>query len=207
MINEKNKLQSEDKSSAENFSKSYFHIDIQDLHELPDFGLCQMSLTKAAERLAVDMWFSGDLPEIKEPEGWNGSEHDPKLLKLLENTIKQIGIILQIAVDSGRLDASRKRWDLYEKIIPEDTYVKYDKLYDWLLERNYKCGDIFDSWFDNEVDLSNRVCQELIYLRSVSANTKGKFDSIDFVGMRAKMGEVAENNIPDVIAVLSPTAS
>lgn len=137
-----------------------------DLQFIESFGVWHLSINDAAELIALDMWFSGEFPDIEEPEEWDGSERDPTLLALLEDKAALFASRLLAAVEKGRLkDAGMKR-DFDERIDPKLTYVSYSDLNNWLFERGYDSGDIFDEWMRREADITNKIIDQVAYLRA-----------------------------------------
>lgn len=185
--------------SAEEFKNNYFPIDTLDQLGLPDFGVFHMSILEAAEKVATDMWFSGEFSEIKEPENWDGNENDPTFRLLLSEKFVYVEMRLISAVDSGKLFAVKQSRNLDEELISKDTYIKYQDLYDWLLERGYKCGDILESWGDRESEISLRICDELAYLRAIISRGKREYQGLSFESMRAKIGVIEESETADAI--------
>ncbi len=135
------------------------------LQFVDNFGVWHLTITEAAELIALDMWFSGDLPDIEEPEDWDGSERDPRIIALLQGHIETFRGRLLAAVDSGRLKAATLRRDFDEQLIPSDTYISYGDLDGWLLERGYTTGDIFGDWSHSEMDIAETVADHAAYLR------------------------------------------
>jgi hypothetical protein len=177
----------------------YLDTVYQDSVSLPYFGIFSMSIKEAAERVVLDMWFSGDFSEIKEPEDWDCSVSDPRLRILLTDQISKFTAKLIAAVDSGRLESARTSRNLDEQLIPEKTFIKYQSLYQWLQERGYECGDTLDAWSNSEMEIAMRLCEELTYLRSVKNQNNSELVSYAFHGERAKTGAINEAEITDVI--------
>ena len=128
--------------TVEEFRDGLLSLDSHNLLWLPDFGVGHLTIKKAAELVAFDMWYSGEITDIEAPENWDGSEHDPKLLALLAQHVATFEARLLNAVDSGKIKATAKRRDFDERLNPEKTYIKNKKLIDWLIERGYEPGDI-----------------------------------------------------------------
>src|SRR5660397_64737 len=96
-----------------------FHkTDEQDLYFLPlKHRLFHLSIQEAAELVAVDMWVSGEFPDIKEPDDWSGSDRDPMLFAVLAGKIEQFESRIISAVDSGRLKAQNLVRSFDEKLV------------------------------------------------------------------------------------------
>ena len=123
---------------------------------VPDFGLWNPSIKEAAELVAVDRWFSGDIEGVNEPEDFDGNDRAQWLLAALADTIAAFEAKLSAAVDSGRLKASFVRRSLDEQVIPEETHINYSDLVDWLHERGYEPGDHMNDWNSTESDMTTR---------------------------------------------------
>ena len=186
-------------SSAEKFSDFYIPVDSHHLLLLPDFGIWHLTIKEAAELVALDMWYSGEIPDIQEPEDWDGREHDPKLLALLAGHVAVFETRLIAAVDSGKIEATVKRRDFDERLIPEETYIKEQNLHDWLSERGYESGDIMNEWVENANGMASHIGDELIYLRTASKRNIPLPD-ITLNGMLARTGDIDETEVTNVIA-------
>ncbi|MCK7581682.1 MAG: hypothetical protein MZV65_42760 [Chromatiales bacterium] len=116
--------------------------------------------------VALDMWYSGELPEIEEPEDWDGTEDDSKLKALLTPVAKNFESRLMVAVEKGTLNPARERRDFDERLVADHTVISYAHLASWLEERGYTRGDIFDDWANNQATLHDLLAQEAAYLRA-----------------------------------------
>lgn len=186
--------------TSEYFEGKFINTVIKDSVSLPYFGIFTMSIVEAAERVVLDMWFSGDFSNIKEPDDWDNSVDDPRLKMLLANEIAKFKIKLQIAVDSGKLEPVKITRNLDELLIPEKTYITYQNLYKWLLDRGYECSDTLKAWIDSEMDIAIHLCEELAYLRSININGKYEFESFSFHGSIAKNDNINQEIATDVVA-------
>lgn len=186
--------------TVEEFRDGLLSLDSHNLLWLPDFGVGHLTIKKAAELVAFDMWYSGEITDIEAPENWDGSEHDPKLLALLAQHVATFEARLLNAVDSGKIKATAKRRDFDERLNPEKTYIKNKKLIDWLIERGYEPGDIMHEWLEVEGEIAAHVCDELIYLRTASKRGKSAFLDIAFQGTLAKTGGADATEVANVIA-------
>lgn len=187
-------------STVEEFRDGLLSLDSHNLLSLPDFGVGHLTIKEAAELVALDMWYSGEITDIEEPENWDGGEHDPKLLALLAQHVATFEARLLNAVDSGKIKATAKRRDFDERLNPEKTYIKNKKLIDWLIERGYEPGDIMNEWLGVEGEIAAHVCDELIYLRTASKRGQSAFLDIAFQGMLAKTGGADATEVANVIA-------
>ena len=142
-------------------------IDSVDL--LPDFGIGHLSMRKAADLLAVDMWGSGELEaHVPETEGdeFVASEDDPILLKALEPQRSMILSRLLESVARGTLKPSKSVRDLISgEIDPDETYVEYDSLIEWMEEFGHLPGDWLSGYISNEGDVHNDLVEALADIR------------------------------------------
>lgn len=187
--------------TAEKIRDNYINIDDNNRILLPYFGVGHMSIKEAAELVAVDMWHSGEMPDIEEPEDWDGSEHHPSLRVLLAGHTATFEARLLAAVDTGKLEAAAKKRDFDERLIPEETYIELQKLDEWLHERGYVGGEIMDDWSKREQDAAMHVCEELAYMRTANKNgRRAAVPSLAFQGLLAKEGMIDEANVAEVVA-------
>ena len=134
---------------------------------VPNFGLYQLSIRQAAELISKDMWYSGEILDVDEPEGWDDSEDAPDLIKALAEYVRTYEDKLICALELGRLSSSAINRNLDEKILADKTYIEFDKLCEWLEQRGYEIGDIINGWAFDEADISLSVENEVRYLRAV----------------------------------------
>lgn len=113
------------------------------------------------------MWYSGEIENIDEPEGWDGSEYDPKLVEILTQYVQDFETRLLNALELGRLNAVSIKRNFDEQILAGETYIQFEELSTWLFERGYEGGDILNEWTFTEVDIALAVSQEVNYLRTV----------------------------------------
>ena len=60
------------------------------LQMISDFGVMNPSIKEAAELVAVDMWFSGEIEGVNEPEDFDGDATAPWLMAALADTIAKL---------------------------------------------------------------------------------------------------------------------
>lgn len=173
------------------------------LEVVPYFGIWNPNIKEAAELVAVDMWFSGMIEDVKEPDDFDGEGTAPWLIAALANFIAAFEARLSAAVDSGRLKASFVRRSLDEKVIPEETHIDYDSLVDWLEERGHEPGDHMSEWVLTEGQICGLVCDEVIFLRAAQRSGCKELDRIDQQRSNARFGIVDDDEQPiEVRAVL-----
>ncbi len=158
------------------------------LYRIPDFGLWNPNIKEAAELVAVDMWFSGIIEGVIEPEDFDGDGGDPWLIAALADTIAEFEARLSTAVDSGRLKASFVRRSPDEQVIPEKTHINYSDLDEWLQERGHEPGDHMSDWAATESDISDLLCDEVIFLRAARRSSFKEFHRIKRRRFRASLG-------------------
>lgn len=169
------------------------------LHSVPNYGIWQLTIKEAAELVTLDMWFSGEIPNVEEPEDFDGDSHDPRLRDaLIEHTTRLESLLLK-AIDAERLEASYIRRGLDDSLIADKTYVEYDDLNVWLSERGYDVGDIFAEWLDTESELAEHICDEVAYLHAVSKRGKSEIRRIAFHSSSVKAGILDEREAADIL--------
>lgn len=133
--------------------------------------LYHLTIREAAELIAVDMWVSGEFPDIEEPEGWEGSDRDPMLIPLLAEQIKHFESRLVAAVESGRLKARNLIRTFDEKLIDSKPQIRFKYLEGWLNDHGYLVGDTFAGWIQTESEIEGKLEEEFDYLRALSRST------------------------------------
>jgi hypothetical protein len=141
---------------------------------VPDFGIYHLNIWQAAELIALDMWYSGEIDDVGEPEGWDETEYDTKLIKELAKYVQEFEVRLTNAVESERLKTVKIQRNLDEQIVSEQTYIHYNELLNWLAERGYDGGDILNEWTFTEADIGTLISREVNYLRAVIKENRGK---------------------------------
>jgi hypothetical protein len=151
-----------------------FEIEKENLVSVPDFGVWSLNLRQAAELIVLDMWFSGEIEDISEPEDWDGTEYDAKLVEALAKYIQTFETRLVNAVTLGRLETIKIQRNLDEQISTEQTYINYSELSEWLFERGYESGDIISEWTYKEAGIGTLISKEVNYLRATIKENKGR---------------------------------
>lgn len=141
-------------------------IEQENFVSIPNFGIYHLSIRQAAELISIDMWYSGEIDDVGEPEDWDGSEYDPKLVDALAKYVQEFETRLLTAVELERLKAVSVKRNLDELIISDETYIEFEKLREWLNERGYDGGDIINCWTFAETDIAVAVSKEVNYLRA-----------------------------------------
>lgn len=167
---------------------------------IPDFGIWHLTIKEAAELVTLDMWYSGEIRDIVAPKDWDRTERDPRLRALLAGHAEAFEKRLLAAVDAGRLKAAAVQRDFDERLIPEETYINYFDLLEWLRQRGYERGDIMAEWVDIELGVLFKVREEVAYLRAAIKGGNDTWQVILPQGMLAKAGKLDEAKAADAIA-------
>ncbi len=171
-------------------------MDSDILVKLSGFGLWSHSLPEAAQLVAIDMFYSGELGELEldfEPE----SEHDPQLISALSKTIKEIQSKLTNSISLGNLEAEHVQRDMDERIVEDKTYVAHGSLCEWLEARGVQCGDIMKEWESDEADILGFILDEITKCRIAQTEGRRVLRDIIFADMRGRTAseEEAEKNM------------
>jgi hypothetical protein len=135
------------------------------LQGVPSFGIFHPSIEEAAELIAVDMFFNGLYPK-KEPKNFDGDPQNPALIKSLDKEIEGFKSRLISAVEKGQIEANPVNRNLDDHLIPETSHINISDLRHWLSERGYDAGDIFREYSEAEVAVLERICDEVIFVRT-----------------------------------------
>jgi len=130
--------------------------------------LWRLDIKEAAELVILDMWVAGDLPDIDEPDDWDGDERDPRVMALLRDEICAMESRIAKAVDSGKLKAKNVIRDFDENLIHKSVRVGIVDLEIWLREHGYLSGDKINEWEQEEVEIIGKLSDEFDYLRALS---------------------------------------
>ena len=140
-------------------SSEYFDL----IADAPRLGLYLLSVRDAAELLATDLWFAGEI-SIDLPDAEDYDPGDPKLLKALSKYSSNLEKQMTEAIDKGSLKTKKILRNLKEEINLDKTLIDGDDLVSWLTERGHETGDAFEQYFEDEVNLAEEVISE-IYTR------------------------------------------
>jgi hypothetical protein len=172
---------------------------------LRDFGIRHLNIKAAAELVAIDLWFSGEIEGVEEPADFEGDPRDPRLIASLTGVIVQFERRLSAAVDCARLKPAVVRRDFDEKLIPTQTNVEYEDLCEWLEARGHECGDIMTEWADAEDEIWGQLCDEVSYLRALAKRDKHAIRGQRIKEMLARMGKLGEEDTTAMLAALRAT--
>ncbi len=161
----------------------------QDLVAIPNWGIYHLNIRQAAELIALDMWYSGE-SDISEPEGWDGTEYDPKLIVALAKHVQEFEVRLLNAVELERLKTAKIQRNLDEKILPHETYIEFCELRGWLYQRGYDGGDILNHWMFTESDIDALVSRKVNHLRAVIKENKGIIPRVFISGSSDNLQEM-----------------
>lgn len=172
-----------------------------------DFGIWRLNLRVAAELAVVDIWISGgdDLGIEEIEESYDVTPHDNRLLAILAKPISLFEQRLMASVDAGHLKAERVGRDFDEKLDPLRTFIRFQSLKGWLLERDYETGDIFDEYNLAEAEISAAIADEVLLLRSISKRGYGEIHRIASQGQAALSGKIDETDSESLLAALKST--
>lgn len=141
----------------------------ESLAEQENFGVWTLTLEEAADLIACDLWAAGDI-DIPALNEYSGHLLSREVSAQLVNVMAIFLPKLINAVEIGRLKVERILRDFDEAIVPEQTFVDYNVLCDWLKGRGYSTGEAFDEWYERAINISDRLVEELIWLRRASRN-------------------------------------
>jgi hypothetical protein len=174
-------------------SDDYFSDDVTRENErenhvfIPNFGINHLSIRQASELIPLDMWYSGEILDVGEPNDWDGSEYDVRLTAALDKYVQYFEKKLLNALELGRLNCVRIRRNLDEQIIVNETYIEFSELHGWLKERGYDAGDIIHERWITETDIAVVVSKEVNYLRAfIKENRSTPNTDIDFQALYKK---------------------
>lgn len=136
------------------------------LMDLKDLGVRKLNIQEAAELVVCDMWNDGEIELIESDENIEGSASDPEIRAALSGKTSTFVTLLSNAIELGRLKPEKLTRDFDERIVPELTFIDGSALSDWLLERGRDPGDVFWEWDETENKILQRVCEEIVRLRS-----------------------------------------
>lgn len=147
-------------------------------NELEEFGFFHLTIPEAARLVAVDMWFSGEITGVDEPDDFGGDPNDSRLTELLSSHISSLGEKMRRSAQAGLLKADHVARDLDDNVVPDETYISYDQLVRWLDHRNYQVGDAMTEWLDLQLERVSGLAEEAKFYRTATARELKKI-SID----------------------------
>lgn len=136
-------------------------------------SIFHLSIAEAAELVGLDMWGEGMFPEIEDAEELDAEGCFIGLSPLLKSQIQNIEKQLTAAIDSGGLKAKNIKRDFDEKLIVCSPRIPVCELDSWLRAHNYHSGDAISEWKLEELEISEKLVEELEYLRAVSHCSDG----------------------------------
>ena len=171
MVVRKKKLLSNEGGGKKYSSKRAYQF--LHLQGIPSFGIFHPSIEEAAELIAVDMFFNGFFPE-REPKNFDGDPQNPKLLKSLDKEINRLKFKLISAIEKGQIKANPINRNLDDQLIPEICHIDIGDLRQWLTERGYDVGDIYREYTETELEVIERVCDEINFFRTYRDRQDGE---------------------------------
>lgn len=169
---------------------------VQTISQLDNFGLGMLNIQEAAELIACDMW-AEDKIDVEALDEFDGHLLAPEVKDALAEVISAFVTRLTRAIEIGRLQPARVVRDFDENLIPTETFLEIRHLEEWLNERGHDIGEAFRDWRLDEVEISDRIIDELIWLRSVTGNTRSSQFPIN---LKYSHHQVDESNQTDLIA-------
>jgi len=166
---------------------------ITHLQTIPAFSVFNPNIKEAAILVAVDMWFSGMLEEVTEPEEFDGDGSAPWLIVALADTIAEFEVRLSASVDAGRLEASFVRRDFDDQLNPEETHIDIDDLLGWLAEKDYDPADHISDWMVTESEINEYLSEEVFFLRNAPNGGRKELSSIARRKTEAQLGILDES--------------
>jgi hypothetical protein len=149
---------------------------VANVSELSDLGILKLSLTHAADLVAVDMFGSGaieaEVPGLSEDAAL--SRNDPVVLEALKPQRKMIQERLTESVVGGTLKTIRLERDVLTGAIDaESTVLDYDALVNWLEACGYKPGDWMDEYVYSELGVQEDLAHALFDIRNIRSQLHG----------------------------------
>jgi len=145
-------------------SLSYFKL----ICDAPDFGFWQLTVKDAAALVVLDIWFAGDI-SVDLPEADFYDWRDPELRQALSKHFSDFEKRLTAAIDGGSLKTTKIRRNLNEELDTDKTLVNQEVLEEWLAEHGHKCGDAFEDYLAEEMNIHisvvNEICTQRMMLK------------------------------------------
>lgn len=174
----------------------------QTIAQLENFGLGMLNIQEAAELIACDMW-AEDKIEVEALEEFSGHLLAQEVKDALAEVISAFVTRITRAIDIGRLEPARVARDFDENLILTETFLEIRHLEEWLNERGHHIGEAFRDWSLDEGEIIDRIIDELIWLRSVTENTRGSRFPIN---LKYSHRQIDESNQTDLIAAYKSAA-
>src|SRR3989338_10428242 len=135
-----------------------FTHDIQKC-ELDNFGLEHLNIHEASALIAKCLLCNGELNITY--DGDFISLFDSKLDELLKEHIARFSSLLMAAITEGTLKPARIQRNLDESIVSDQTYIKSERLLEWLNERGIELGDLYEDYLDFQSDVFLQVSKTI----------------------------------------------
>lgn len=166
-------------SAVPNFEDHLLH--------LADWGFFHLTIPEAAALTAIDMWYAGEIVGVAELEDFDGDIADPRLKNGLAGHIEQLAQQILKSFSSGLLNADLCFRDLDDNIIPEETYISYDELCEWLKTRRYIMTEAGNEWYIGQVDKVLVMANDVTFYR---AATKKQIRDIESTRLTAEWAAI-----------------
>lgn len=140
-----------------------------DASERPELGIGKLSLTEAANLLAVDMYGSGLIEkDIPGEDDFALSVDDPIVLDALANERKMLLERIIESVSNGSIKVEQTKRDLLTGVTdPEQTILDYDDLHGWLESWGYAPGDWIKEYLHHESEIREDLAEALCDIRNL----------------------------------------
>lgn len=161
------------------------------LAQLKNFGVGMLNIQEAAELIACDMWASGEI-EIEELESFDGHILAPEVKAALPDVVTLFVNRLTKAIEAGTLRPEWVRRDFDENLIASETYIALEPLEEWLFERGYTFGEAFTEWQDGEMEIADRLVDEVIWLRAAKGKIRGQWLSVGFTSFSKSVDDFSQ---------------
>lgn len=161
--------------------------------ELPDFGILYINLPRAAHLIAVDLWFSGryvvkGMPDVVAFE----TIEDPAIVSALSDLTKTFEKRLLRSIQEGQLPSVQRKRDFAdfvdafdEDYIPGETYIHYNDLRKWLVDKGYVgpegldgIGAALDEFEEDELAVAAQITHDVSVRRLLRRYERNSSTSI-----------------------------
>lgn len=158
---------------------------VSDATDLPDLGIFKLSLTQAADLVAVDMYGSGYIDvDVLTHGGDEGSEpEDPRNTAALAPHRARLVERMIDAILAGTLKTARTMRGLFTgEVDPDATFLDYYDLVDWLEGYGYAPSDWMAEYTDEESTILEDLVESLFDIRNIRARPSS--DGMGSLAMR-----------------------
>ena len=193
--------------SSKSFRPTAADHEVGSAHHLemvPEFGIWNPNIKDAAEMIALDLWFDGQIRGIDEPDDFDGDARAPWLLAALADTIEELEMHLSSDIESGRLKASFTRRNLDGRLVLDLCHVRYGDLTDWMGEMGLHPGDHMAEWEELEMELAANTATEVAFKREVLRSGDEKLIRALLRGILSPFAPGGDSEVPSLLRGMSP---